>query len=106
MYACPCVPSREEHGQEDSPMPPRSSQATRDHAPSVEGHSAFACEGFVVAPRSAAVRIAASPFSKSPPTILSMFMNMQKPFSMNEWWPYMLHVTSVWVPPLPIGLNV
>ena len=38
------------------------------------------------------------PFSKSPPTILSMFMNMQKAFAMKPFVPYMLHVTAVCVP--------
>src|SRR5262249_53747746 len=46
--------------------------------------------------------IPASPFSKSPPTILSMSITRQKPFSMNERCPDMLHVTFV---PLPSGLN-
>src|SRR4051812_28018705 len=37
----------------------------------------------------------ASPFSKSPPTILSMFMNRQNAFEMKLLSPVMLHVTEV-----------
>src|SRR5687767_6823020 len=37
----------------------------------------------------------ASPFSKSPPTILSMFMNRHIAFEMKFFSPAMLHVTAV-----------
>src|SRR5687767_10145217 len=47
---------------------------------------------------SAMVFIAASPFSKSAPTILSIFMNMQKALHMKLFSPFMVQVTTVCSP--------
>ena len=42
--------------------------------------------------------ICARPFSKSPPTILSIFMNRAKAFPMKVLSPDIVHVTPVWSP--------